>query len=110
MQLRYLVNVSLKKSNKEKQPNGSYISTYENVKDYKVQKKDLTDDEISASMYGADVIKMYRISSPRKKLEKYLLPKVDNISDNVSKYFVFLDNTKYQIISVKDSWVDISRL
>ena len=110
MQLRYLVDISLKKANKEKQKNGVSISTYKEIKKYKVQKKDLTADEISASIYGANVSKMYRINSPKKDLEKYLLPKVDNTEDNVSKYFIFLDNIKYQIVSVKENWIDITRI
>lgn len=110
MQLKRLVKITLKFSTKQKQLNGASISNYKKIKDYNIQRQDLTADEISTSIYGADVIKMYRISSPRNTLEKYLLPKVDNISDNISKYFIFVDDIPYKIISVKEKWVDISRL
>lgn len=67
-------------------------------------------DEISASIYGSGLINVKRLSSPLGDLEKYLLEKVNNKKDNVSKYFIFINDVVYKIISVTESRVDIERL
>ena len=107
MLLRYLKLVVLKKATKIKQSNGTFINSYTNVGDYKVQTQDLTDDEVSASVYGANITKMLRLSSPLNELEKYLLPKVNNKLDNISQYYIFFDNRCYKIISVSNNRIDI---
>lgn len=109
MQLRYLEKVTLKVATKVKQDNGAYIDTYTKVNDYNVQKQEL-EDEVSASIYGADINKMLRLKSPNGKLEKYLIPKVSNKEDNISKYFIFIDDTQYKIKAVTSSKIDIERL
>lgn len=109
MQLRYLELVTLKVATKTKQANGTYIDTYTKINDYKVQKQELN-DEVSASIYGADIIKMLRLRSPNAELEKYLIPKVNNSQDNISKYYIFIDNTQYKIKAVTSAKVDIERL
>lgn len=107
MLLRYLKLITLKKATKIKNSNGTYTNSYTKIDDYKVQMQDLTDDEISASVYGANIIKMLRISSPLNKLEKYLVPKVNNKADNISQYYIFFDNRTYKIVSVSNSRIDI---
>lgn len=107
MLLRYLSPISLFKTTKIKQLNGTYINSYTKINDYNVQMQDLTDDIISASIYGANITKMLRIISPLNKLEKYLLPKVNNKSDNISQYYIFIDNRCYKIVSVSNSRIDI---
>lgn len=107
MLLRYLKNVTLNKATKIKQLNGTYTNSYTKIDDYKVQMQDLTDDEISASIYGANITKMLRISSPLNKLEKYLLPKVNNKADNISQYYIIFDNRTYKIASVSNNRIDI---
>ena len=107
MLLRYLKLITLKKATKIKNSNGTYTNSYTKIDDYKVQMQDLTDDEISASVYGANIIKMLRISSPLNKLEKYLAPKVNNKADNISQYYIFFDNRTYKIVSVSNSRIDI---
>lgn len=106
MQLRYVEEVSLKKATKTKQANGTYIDTYTQIADYSIQRQGLT-DEVSASIYQADINKITRIKSINSELEQYLKGKVNNNTDNVSKYFIIMDETKYKIISVKEKWVDI---
>ena len=106
MQLRYLKDVDLKKATKEKQPNGTYIETLTLINSYSIQKQDLNDD-VSASVYGADINKIARIKSVKGELEAYLKPKVNNDNDNVSKYYVIMENTQYSIVSVRDNWIDI---
>lgn len=106
MLLRYLENAYLKKATKTKQPNGTYIEELEDVEIYKVQTQDLN-DEISASVYGANVYKMIRIKSVRNELEDYLYTKVNNKQDNVSNYYIFINNRKYKIVSVNVKGIDL---
>ena len=107
MLLRYLKLITLKKCTKIKNLNGTYANSYTKIDDYKVQMQNLTDDEISVSIYGANIIKMLRISSPLSRLEKYLLPKVNNKADNISQYYAFIDNKIYKINSVSETRIDI---
>lgn len=107
--LRYLIDSELSVSVSEKQPNGVYIKSLKNLGNYKVQKQNLT-DEISASIYGADINKMLKISTPLGNLEKLLLDKVDNEEDNISLYFITINNTRYKIKSVTDDSITIERL
>ena len=106
MQLRYLKNVELYKAEKVKQPNGVKINVYTKIDDYKAQFQEIT-DEASISIYGATVNKMYRISSPRLVLEKYLKPKINDKSDNISLYFIKYNNVLYKINAVRQNWIDI---
>ena len=106
MQLCRLKPAILKVTTKTKQANGSYVETYSKVADYKVILQELV-DEVSASIYGANLNKTYRVSSPRRTLEIYLRSKLNNTSDNISKYCLFIQNKQYKIVSVKEHWVDI---
>lgn len=107
MLLRYLTPTILKKATKEKQSNGTYSNTYTEISTYNVQIQSLTDDNVSATIYGAKINKMLRISSPLGNLEEYLLPKVDNKEDNISNYYIFIGNKTYKITSVSSDRVDI---
>lgn len=107
MLLRYLKPIVLKKATKQKQANGTYKNTYEKIDDYNVQTQNLTDDEVSATIYGANINKMLRLSSPLGELEEYLLPKVDNKQDNISYYYIFIGNKTYKIVSVAEDRIDI---
>lgn len=105
-QLRYLIEVEIDKATKTKMENGAVVASYAKVSDYLIQKQELT-DEISASIYGADVNRMYRISSPRHQLETFLRQKVNNTSDNISLYSVVLNGFRFKIVAVKEHWIDI---
>jgi len=107
MLLRYLKPITLKKAEKQKQSNGTYKNTYNDIDVYNVQMQNLTDDEVSATIYGANINKMLRISSPLRNLEEYLLPKVDNKTDNISYYYIFIGTKTYKIVSVAEDRVDI---
>lgn len=107
--VRYLETIELVKSVNEKQSNGTIIKTFTHIEDYRIQKKSL-EDEVSASIYGANITKMLNISSPLGDLEDYLLPKVENQEDNISFYFIILDDTRYKINSVKENGIDIERV
>ena len=107
MLLRYLKPITLKKAEKQKQSNGTYKNTYNEINVYNVQMQNLTDDEISATIYGANINKMLRLSSPLGKLEEYLLPKVDNKEDNISYYYIFIGTKTYKIVSVAEDRIDI---
>lgn len=106
MLLRYLKTITLKKSTIIKQENGSRIEEYKTIGEYKVQKQEL-DDQISASIYGANIVNMCRIKSPIFDLENLLKSKLNNTTDNISKYFIFMDNSKYRIKSVNSKGIEI---
>lgn len=107
--VRYLEEVELVKSTNVKQPNGTYIKGFSHIDNYKIQRKRL-DDEVSATIYGANITKMWEISTALGDLEQYLIPKVDNKEDNISLYFIVLENTRYKINSVKNNAITIERL
>lgn len=109
MQLRYLQSVSLKKANKVKQSNGVYVDNYALVKEYRVQLENLS-DEVSASIYGANLYKVKKVRSPMGTLEKYLATKLNNDTDNISKYFLFIDEVIYKINDSQMSGVTIERI
>lgn len=106
MLVRRLETITLKKGTKTKQANGSYLETYEKIKDYQIQKQEL-DDEISASIYGANIVNMLRIKSPLKDLETFLKTKLNNKADNISQYYIFINDAKYRIKSVNSKGVTI---
>ena len=106
MQLRYLKEAILKLSTLEKEANGVKIETYSVIDKYKIQIQELNDD-VSASIYGADINSMIRITSIRNELEAYLKTKICNLSDNISKYYIYIDKKQYKIKSVKNQWIDL---
>lgn len=106
MLLRKLKTITLKKSIQVKQANGSRIEEYETIGDYKASKQEL-DDQISANIYGANIVNMLRIKSPLSNLEELLKSKVNNKNDNISKYFIFIDDSKYKIKSVNSKGIEI---
>ena len=107
MLLRYLKPIVLKKAEKVKQSNGTYTNIYSVISNHKVQIQALTDDTVSATIYGANLNKMLRLSSPLHKLEEYLLPKVDNKEDNISSYYIFYGTRTYKIVAVAEDRIDI---
>ena len=108
-QLRYLERIQLDKFTRSKQPNGAYIDTYVKQSDYLVQFEEMS-DAISASIYGAKIDRMHRISSPRHVLERVLKTLMNTSSDNVSLYSVLYNNSRYKIVAVKNNWIDIELL
>lgn len=110
MLIKNLEKATLKKATKTRTNTGNLVNTeYEKIDDFRIQEQVLQ-DEITSTMYGADVNKMLRIASPLHRLERYLLPKVDNIEDNISNYYLFYKDVQYKIVAVRDYYIDISRL
>ena len=109
MLIRYLKPVSLMKAEKEKQANGAYVNTYTKVDDYRITEQTLESD-VDAQIYGADVNKMLRLTSPNNKLEKELLSKLNNEADNISKYYIFDNGVKYKVVAVTPGKIDVSRI
>ncbi len=102
--------IYLKKGIYVETTNGSQIvGKYEDINPYYVKVQEIEDD-INASIYGANIKKMKRLTSLRNELETYLEPKVDNVEDNVSNYFIFYKDKFYKIISVNSYQVEIERL
>ena len=85
MLIRYLKPVILKKLTKTKQSNGTYIDTYETIKEYNVIKQNLT-DEVDAEVYGADINKIIRIKSPLVAVTPYKIDisRLSGLSNDVS--------------------------
>ena len=106
MLIKNLEKATLKKAVKEKTTTGSLINK---IDDYRIQEQTLQ-DEVSSTIYGSDVNKMLRVASPLHRLERYLLPKVDNKDDNISLYYLFYKDVQYKIVAVRDYYLDISRL
>ena len=108
-QLRYLISVELDKLTRTKADNGAYTNSYTKQADYLVQLEEIS-DAVSASIYGAKIDRMYRISSPRQLLEGVLFSLVNTSNDNISLYSVVLNNARYKIVAVKKNWIDIELL
>ena len=107
--IRYLKEVKLLKSVKEKASNGSYIKGYTEIGTYNVQIDNLQ-DEISASIYGANLNKMLSISDALNELHLILSGKVDNTDDNISLYYIEIGPVLYKINSVKENGIVIERI
>lgn len=106
IQLRYLETCYLCSRKKVRQPNGSITENISQIDSYQVQVQDLY-DEVSASIYGADLNKTIRICSPHFSLEKDLLNKINFNADNITNYCIELGRFVYEILSVKKHWIDL---
>lgn len=109
MQLRYLQECTLSVLSSIKQANGTYQKVSSFVDKYKVQMEELS-DQVSSSVYGANMLKTYRLTSPYHKLENYLIDKTGCEEDNVSKYQISINDYNYKIVAVKRNWIDIELL
>lgn len=107
--LRYLKTCFLVSRTKTRQTNGSITESFTDLKSYEIQVQDIY-DEVSASLYGSDVNKMIRLCSPHNVLENDLLEKVNFTSDNITKYGIRLGKFIYEIVSVKQHWIDVKIL
>lgn len=106
MLLRYLKSITLKKSIPVKQSNGSRMEEYKTIGNYQAQIQEI-DDQISASIYGASIVNMLRLKTPLGRLENILKSKLNNETDNISKYFIFIEDSKYKIKSVNSKGIEI---
>lgn len=105
-QLRYLINCTLYEGAITKQPNGYITESFTKINDFKVQSQEV-DDEVSATVYGAKISNMLRLSSPHYALEKILKTKLNESSDNITKYSIVIGSKRYNIVSVKEHWIDV---
>lgn len=105
-QLRRLSEVTLQKSIKAKQLNGTMLQSYENIGEYKVIEQEIT-DKVFSSIYGANISKMLRLASPHEELERFLQSKSNDMPDNISLYFILIGQKRYKIVSAYNNWVDI---
>lgn len=106
MQLRRLKDCNLIQVTHTKRSNGTIGNTYTKLNQYKIIPQDLQ-DEVSASIYGANVNKTIRISSIRGELETLLASKLNSDTDNVSNYLIEYNTFLYKIVSVKNKWIDM---
>lgn len=108
-QLTRLQEIELCQLTKSITPDGDTQEVSTKVGEYKVVVQELTDN-VSATIYGANINKMLRMSSVNKILEILLKSKLNNTSDNISKYRItYLDNV-FKIVDVKSKYFDIERL
>lgn len=107
--LRRLVPCLLYKNTNIKEPNGIYVEQQTLIGEYQILKNELI-DEISTNIYGANINKIYRISTSYNVLEKFLLPKINNDEDNISKYVIKINDNYFKILSIKNNWIDIEFL
>lgn len=108
-QIRYLKNIELLKSSRKKQPNGTYIDDYDVINKYNAQLNQLT-DEVSASIYGTDVVKMLSVSTALKDLEKLLMTKLNNKDDNIALYYIRYNNFIYKVMSVSEKSIMVEMI
>lgn len=106
IQLSRLKDVELQKAESLKQDNGAMVSNYTTVASFQCVVEQLS-DAVSASIYGADVTRMYRLTSVHNALEQLLASKMNNTSDNISKYFIMYNNIRFKIVSVRENGIDI---
>lgn len=104
--LRYLVQATLNEATDVLQDNGLMLHEEQEIGNYNVRFYELN-DEISAHIYGANLNRMYRIQSPQRKIEKFMATKTNTSPDNISNYFVYIDERKYRVVSVKMNWIDL---
>ena len=108
-QLTRLESIELYRIGKETLPDGDVQETETQIGTYKVVIQELNDN-VSATIYGADINKILRISSVNKILEILLKEKLNNTSDNISKYRISYGNSKHKVKDVKSRYIDIERL
>ena len=108
-QLTRLESIDLYKIGKEILPDGDSQETEILLGSYKVVIQELNDN-VSATIYGADINKILRISSVNKILEILLKEKLNNTSDNISKYRISYGSSEYKVKDVKSRYIDIERL
>ena len=108
-QLTRLESIDLYKIGKEILPDGDSQETETLIGTYKVVIQELNDN-VSATIYGADINKILRISSVNKILEILLKEKLNNSSDNISKYRISYGESSYKVKDVKSKYIDIERL
>lgn len=105
-QLRYLITAELDITVRAKQANGAVVETYSKIGSYIIQTQEI-DDQVSASIYGADVNRMMRVSSPRYVLESFLASKMNVSADNVSIYSLIIKGRRYAVKAVREHWIDV---
>lgn len=104
-----LESVDLYKLSKITLDDGDSQETESNIGSYKVIVQELN-DKVSANIYGANITKMLRMGSVNRILEILLKEKLNNSTDNISKYQISYGDSKYKIVDVKSKYIDIERL
>ena len=106
MLIRRLEDVTLYKLLKSSLPDGDNSEQYDEGTPYQAIVQYL-DDSVATAIYGANVSKTYRIATLHLELEKFLLPKINNKIDNLSKYLIEYNGNKFIIRRVTPKYIDI---
>ena len=90
------------------------LTRLESIKLYRIGKETLPDGDVqeTETQIGTYKVvnKILRISSVNKILEILLKEKLNNTSDNISKYRISYGTSKYKVKDVKSRYIDIERL
>ena len=108
-QLIRLKNINLYKIDSIQGPDGDFIKTSSFINSYKAEVQELR-DALSATIYGSDINKTVRFSSIKQELENYLYGKLNNTSDNISKYQIEFENNYYDIVDLTRKYIDGKRI
>ena len=108
-QLTRLDSIDLYSIGKTTLPDGDSQETKTLVGSYKVVVQELNDN-VAATIYGANINKILRMSSVNKILEILLKEKLNNTSDNISKYRITYKSSDYKIVDVKSRYIDVERV
>ena len=108
-QLTRLISCDLFKVLQVQTPDGDVSNIQSKEGTYSIVYQELA-DEVSANIYGANLNKIRRISSVNNLLEILLRSKLNNTSDNISKYRITFNDDTYKITDVKSKYIDIERI
>lgn len=88
--------ITLYKATKTKQANGALINTYTKQMSAYVEHNSL-EDQVSATIYGTDFNNIIRLTSKDNSLNETIESKMNSSEDNISLYYIELDNVKHKI-------------
>jgi len=107
MKLTRLEEIILYKITKTTLPDGERTDSYDEGTPYQALIQYLTNDRVAVATYGADVDKIHRVCTLRHDLEKFLISKVRNKTDNVSNYVIKYNNNYYNVLKVTPRWLEM---
>lgn len=107
MKLTRLQDITLYKKVKGTGPDGERTEELTDGIPYQALIQYVYNDEVAVATYGADVDKVHRIATLHNDLEKLLIPKVHNKSDNVSNYVIQYNDNYYNILKVTPRYIEI---
>ena len=96
MRIERQSEITLYKATKTKQTNGALVNTYTEQMSAYVEHNSLQ-DQVSATIYGTDINNIIRLTSKDNALNDTIESKMNSSDDNISMYYIELNNVKYKI-------------